>query len=176
MMAISFVCTRSLIFAEKSLNSSVIRRFPSPRSFITSGNRSYSRFQQRSLLSRLRGGQQNSENTRFKSSSAAGIVRSDFTVEIPEISLFDFVLSKFSEYGDDVAMVSNRDGKHRRTNIYVHRCNKLRDSHKLTRLFVCSRTSLLIRRTGMNLFKHQIVKKSCFLKAIGHTFLYQEAL
>ena len=110
-MASSFVCTRSLIFAEKSLNSSVIRRFPSPRSFITSGNRSYSRFQPRSLLllSRLRGGQQNSENTRFKSNSAAGIVKSDFTVEIPEISLCDFVLSKFSEYGDDVAMVSNRE-------------------------------------------------------------------
>ena len=106
-MASSFRCTRSLIFAETSLNSSGIRRFPSLRSFITLGNRSYSRFQQRSLLllSRLSGSQQNT--TRFKSSSAAGIVKSEFTVEIPEISLSDFVLSKFSEYGDDVAMVSN---------------------------------------------------------------------
>ena len=102
-MASSFLCTRSLIFAETSLNSR-IRRFPSPRSLL---HRSYSRFQQRSLLllSRLSGSQQNT--SRFKSSSATGIVKSEFTVEIPEISLCDFVLSKFSEYGDDVAMVSN---------------------------------------------------------------------
>jgi len=32
-------------------------------------------------------------------------VKSEYTVEIPDISLSDFVLSKFSEYADDVAMV-----------------------------------------------------------------------
>lgn len=33
-------------------------------------------------------------------------MKSDLTVDIPEISLSDFVLNKFKEYGDDTAMVS----------------------------------------------------------------------
>ena len=36
----------------------------------------------------------------------AGIVKSDFIVDIPEISLGDFVLNRFKEYGDDTAMVN----------------------------------------------------------------------
>ena len=35
-----------------------------------------------------------------------GIVKSSYTVEIPDFSLNDYVLSKFNEYGDDLAMVS----------------------------------------------------------------------
>lgn len=41
--------------------------------------------------------------------SSAGIVKSDHTVDVPEISLSDFVLNKFKEYGDDTAVVSNHD-------------------------------------------------------------------
>ena len=103
-MASLFVCTRSLVFVQRSLKSSGIRTFPPPRSF--SGNRSFSRFQQKSLLLLSRSTGRRQVPLRFKSSSAAGIVKSEYTVEIPEISVSDFVLSKFSEYGDDVAMVS----------------------------------------------------------------------
>lgn len=102
MMTRSFVCTRSLIFAQRSLTSSRVKRFPSSRSFF--GNRSFSRFQQQSLP--LVSQSSTQTPLRCRSSYAAGIVKSEYTVEIPDISLSDFVLSKFSEYGDDVAMVS----------------------------------------------------------------------
>ena len=36
-------------------------------------------------------------------------MKSDHTVDVPEISLSDFVLNKFKEYGDDTAVVSNLD-------------------------------------------------------------------
>ena len=36
-------------------------------------------------------------------------MKSQYTIEIPEISVSDFVLSKFNEYGDDIAMVSYRE-------------------------------------------------------------------
>lgn len=108
-MASSFVCSRSLIFAQRSLSSTGIRRFPSPRSFIALGNRFYSRFQLESLLLLSRSSGRRQTPLRFRSSSSAGIVKSEYTVEIPEISLSDFVLSKFSEYGDDIAMVSYRE-------------------------------------------------------------------
>lgn len=115
MMASSFVCTRSLISAQRLLNSSGIRRFLSLQSFIALENRSCSRFRQQLpllLLSRSSGLRQ---TLLYKSSSAAGIVKSEYTVEIPEISISDFVLSKFNEYGDDIAMVSYQEatkGKH----------------------------------------------------------------
>lgn len=54
-------------------------------------------------LSRLSGPRQ---TLLWRFYSSAGIVKSEYTVEIPEISLNDFLLSKFSEYGDDIAMVS----------------------------------------------------------------------
>lgn len=109
MMVSSFVCTRSLISAQRLLNSSGIRRFLSLRSFIALENRSCSWFRQQSpllLLSRSNGLRQ---TLLCRSSSAAGIVKSEYTVEIPEISVSDFVLSKFKEYGDDIAMVSYRE-------------------------------------------------------------------
>ena len=101
-MANSFLCTRSLIFVQRSVKSSGIRRFSSPRSFI----RSYSLFQQQSLVLLSRSSGRRQTLSRFRSSSAAAIVKSEYSVDIPEISLSDFVLSKFSEYGDDTAMVS----------------------------------------------------------------------
>lgn len=103
-MTRSFACTRSLIFAQRSLTSSRVNRFPSPRSFF--GNRSFSRFQQQSFPLLSRSSTRRQTLLRCRSSYVAGIVKSDYTVEIPDISLSDFVLSKFSEYGDDVAMVS----------------------------------------------------------------------
>ena len=107
-MASLFGSRCSLIFAQRSLNSNEIRRFPL-RSLIALGNRSYSRFQQRSLLLLSRSSGRRQTPRRFRSSYAAGIVKSEYTVEIPDISLSDFVLSKFSEYGEDVAMVSYRE-------------------------------------------------------------------
>ena len=104
-MAHSFLCTRSLVFAQRSLKSSVIRRFPSLRSFI----HSYSLSQQQSLLLLSRSSGRRQAPFRLGTSSAAAIVTSEYRVEIPEISLSDFVLSKFSEYGDDIAMVSYRE-------------------------------------------------------------------
>lgn len=121
MMASSFVCTRSLISAQRLLNSSGIRRFLSLRNFIALENRSCSWFRQQSpllLLSRSNGLRQ---TLLCRSSSAAGIVKSEYTVEIPEISVSDFVLSKFKEYGDDIAMVSYREAmtaKHTTAIIY----------------------------------------------------------
>ena len=44
-------------------------------------------------------------STRF-CSSIAGIVQSKYTVDIPEVSLSEFMLDDFQEYGDDLAMVS----------------------------------------------------------------------
>lgn len=98
---------RPLIFAQRSLKSSVIRRFPSLRSFI----HSYSLSQQQSLLLLSRSSGRRQTPFRFRSSSAAAIVTSEYRVEIPEISLSDFVLSKFSEYGDDIAMVDGASNK-----------------------------------------------------------------
>lgn len=106
-MASSFVCTRSLISAKRLLNFNGIRRFNLPRSFVTLEKRSCSQFIRQAPplpLSRLSGRSRQTLLCRFYSS--AGIVKSEYSIEIPEISLTDFVLSKFSEYGNDTAMVS----------------------------------------------------------------------
>ncbi|XP_078349213.1 putative 4-coumarate--CoA ligase 1 [Oculina patagonica] len=111
-MASTFVSTRSLISAKRLLNHNGIRRLLLPRSFIALEKRSCSQFLRQAPLlplSRLSGRAQ--QTTLCKFYSNAGIVKSEYTIEIPEISLTDFVLSKFSEYGDDIAMVDGASTK-----------------------------------------------------------------
>ena len=105
-MASSLVCTRSVISAKRLLNHCGIRRFLLPWNLFALEERSCSQFLRQTplpALSRLRGLRQ-TVLARFY--SGACIVESEYTVETPEISLSDFVLSKFSEYGNDIAMVS----------------------------------------------------------------------
>ena len=113
-MAKAFSCSRFFISAKQLLNHNGIRRLLLPRCFIALEKRSCSQFLRQSPLlplSRLSGPRQTLLCSFY---SSAGIVKSEYTVEIPEISLNDFVLSKFSEYGDDIAMVSLRSG------VYFH--------------------------------------------------------
>ena len=105
-MASSFIATRSLISAKRLLSrSGGLKRHLLPRSFISLENRACSQFLKQAPLSRP-SGLRPVRPVLVRFNSTAGIVKSEFTIEIPEISVSDFVLSKFNEYGDDIATVS----------------------------------------------------------------------
>lgn len=100
-MASSILATRSLISTKLLLSCS--GRLLLPRGLILLEKRACSQLLKQVKQAPL---SRSSGPLRCRFYSAAGIVKSDLTVDIPEISLSDFVLNKFKEYGDDTAMVS----------------------------------------------------------------------
>ena len=97
---------RSTNCARTLFNRGFLRRLLLPRCIIGAEGRPLLQIPGKASLSswsRHRG--QISRCSRF-CSSIAGIVQSKYTVDIPEVSLSEFMLDDFREYGDDLAMVS----------------------------------------------------------------------
>ena len=104
-MASLFPFSCSPVFAKSLLNRGLLRSFLLPRSFIALEDRSFSQILRTASLSRLRELRQTLRCCRF-CSSEAGIVKSQYTVDIPDVSLSEFVMSNFHEHGSDIAVVS----------------------------------------------------------------------
>lgn len=105
-MVYSLPLSRSTNCARTLLNRGLLRRLLLPRCIIGAEGRTLSQIPGKASLSswsRHRG--QIIRCSRF-CSSTAGIVQSNYTVDIPEVSLTEFMIDDFQEYGDDLAMVS----------------------------------------------------------------------
>ena len=97
---------RSTNCARTLFNRGLLRRLLLPRCIIGAEGRPLLQIPGKASLSswsRHRG--QIIRCSRF-CSSIAGIVQSKYTVDIPEVSLSEFMLDDFQENGDDLAMVS----------------------------------------------------------------------
>ena len=105
-MASLFLFSRSPIFAKRLLKHGMSVRLLTPRSFIALENRSFSQFLRTASIRRSRLLGQTLSCSKFCSAAKAGIVESKYTVDIPEQSLSEFVMSEFHEHGDDIATVS----------------------------------------------------------------------
>ena len=106
MMAYARSLFRSTNCARTLFNRGFLRRLLLPRCIIGAEGRPLLQIPGKASLSswsRHRG--QIIRCSRF-CSSIAGIVQSKYTVDIPEVSLSEFMLDDFREYGDDLAMVS----------------------------------------------------------------------
>ena len=105
-MAYSLPLSRSTNCARTLFNHGLLRRLLLPRCIIGAEGRTLLQFPGKASLSswsRHRG--QIIRCSRF-CSSKAGIVQSKYTVDIPEVSLSEFMIDDFQGYGDDLAMVS----------------------------------------------------------------------
>ena len=105
-MAYSLPLSRSTNCARTLFNRDLLRRLLLPRCIIGAEGRTLLQFSGKASLSswsRHRG--QIIRCSRF-CSSKAGIVESKYTVDIPEVSLSEFMIDDFQGYGDDLAMVS----------------------------------------------------------------------
>lgn len=105
-MASLFLFPRSAIFAKRLLKHCMSTRLLTTRSFFALENRSFSQFLRTVPIPRSRVLGQTLSCSKFCSAAKAGIIESKYTVEVPEQSLSEFVMSEFHERGDDIAMVS----------------------------------------------------------------------
>lgn len=103
-MASVFQASRS-VCTKKLLNRSVLKSLLLPRSAVALEKRSFSQCMRTVSHFRARVLGQTLPSLRF-CSARAGIVESKYSVEIPEKSLSEFVMSNFQAHGDDIAVVS----------------------------------------------------------------------